>query len=82
MIPENSRVSDPEHKEVIVMDERFIYVFDEDSKDKLERSGYKLIASHKKESTYVFANKHFDDEKQMNFSLDGISYFPSNKLTF
>jgi hypothetical protein len=63
------------------MDERFIYVFDRESRDKLERAGYKLIASDEKKDTYVFANKH-DDEKKMSFSLDGISYFPSNKLTF
>jgi len=74
-------VSDPEHEqEVIFMNEKFIYVFDEASKDKLERAGYKLIASYEKKNTYVFANKQSDNV--MNFSLDGISYFPSNKLTF
>lgn len=63
------------------MDEKFIYVFDEDSRDKLERAGYKLIASYEKKNTYVFVNERRNGGN-MSFSLDGISYLPSNKLTF
>lgn len=59
------------------MDEKFIYVFDEEAKKKLLEAGYKLVASYEKKHVYVFANNN-----SMSFSFDNISCCYSNKLTF
>lgn len=59
------------------IEEKFLYVFDELSRDKLLKAGLQLIASYDKKKVFIFAN-----DRKMTFSLDGISYFPSNKLTF
>lgn len=59
------------------VEEKFLYVFDEASRDKLLRAGLQLISANDKKKVYVFAN-----DRKMTFSLDGVSFFPSNKLTF
>ena len=59
------------------IEEKFLYVFDEESRDKLLGMGLQMIASYDKKKVYVFAN-----DKKMTFSLDGVTYFPTNKLTF
>lgn len=64
-----------------MVDEKFLYVFDKASRDKLLAAGLKLIASYEKKDTYVFANE-LDDAKKKTFSLDDVTFFPSNKLTF
>lgn len=59
------------------MDEKFIYVFDAESKKKLLEAGFKLIASYEKKNVYVFLNSN-----SLSFALNDISCCLSNKLTF
>lgn len=59
------------------MDEKFLYVFDKETRDKLLASGFTLIASYEKKDTYVFAN-----QTVTKFDFSTITYLPSNKLTF
>lgn len=59
------------------MNEKFLYVFDKDTRDKLLASGFTLIASYEKKDTYVFAN-----QTATKFDFSTITYLPSNKLTF
>lgn len=59
------------------MGEKFIYVFDKESRDKLVAAGFNLVASNEKKDTYVFVN-----DTSLTFALNDVSCFPSNKLTF
>lgn len=57
--------------------ERFLYVFDKKSRDKLIVAGFKLIKSDIKKDVYVFAN-----QLDLAFELSDISFVRSNTLTF
>ena len=57
--------------------ERFLYVFDKESRDELLNAGYKLLKSDKKNNVYVFANRN-----DMAFELADISFVRSDTLTF
>ena len=60
-----------------MMGEKFIYVFDKETRDKLLASGFTMIASYEKKETYVFAN-----QTDTKFDFSTITFLPSNKLTF
>lgn len=55
----------------------FIYVFDEDARDKLLDMNYKLLKRDEKNHIYVFIN-----EGQELLALGDISYILSNTITF
>lgn len=55
----------------------FIYVFDEDARDKLLDMNYKLLKRDEKNHIYVFVN-----EGREAFALDGISHILSDTITF
>lgn len=55
----------------------FIYVFDEDARDKLLDMNYKLLKRDEKNHIYVFVN-----EDREVFTLDGISHILSDTITF
>ena len=55
---------------------KFIYIFDEKSKDKLLSKGYELFSSDEKKHVYMFLNK-----EGMEFSDAGITYVISNQMT-
>lgn len=57
--------------------ERFIYVFDKESRDEMVAAGFKLLKSDKKNDVYVFANRN-----DMAFELAGLSFARSDTLTF
>ena len=57
--------------------EKFIYVFDEKSRDELIAAGLRLLKSDKKNDVYVFANRN-----DMAFELSDISFVRSDTLTF
>lgn len=57
--------------------EKFLYVFDKESRDELLVAGYKLLKSDKKNDVYVFANR-----TDMMFELADVSFVRSNVLTF
>lgn len=57
--------------------ERFLYVFDRESRDELLVAGFKLLKSDKKNDIYVFANR-----MDMAFELSDISYVRTDTLTF
>lgn len=55
----------------------FIYVFDEDARDKLLDMNYKLLKRDEKNHIYVFVN-----EDHEVFALDDISHILSDTITF
>lgn len=55
----------------------FIYVFDENAKNKLLDMQFKMLKADAKNNVYIFVN-----EGQKNFAIDDISYVMSNTLTF
>lgn len=57
--------------------ERFLYVFDKESRDELLVAGFKLLKSDKKNDVYVFANRN-----DMAFELADIPFVRSDTLTF
>ncbi len=57
--------------------EKFIYVFDEDTRDDLLRKDYTIVASFEKKHVYVFANSG-----NIEKDVEGKNFFPSNRLTF
>ena len=57
--------------------EKFLYVFDLESCEKLISAGYRLLKSDKKNQIYVFA-----DRTDMMFELANVSFVRSNTLTF
>lgn len=57
--------------------EKFLYVFDSESRDELLTAGFRLLKSDKKNDVYVFANR-----MDMTFALEDISFVRSNTLTF
>lgn len=57
--------------------EKFLYVFDENSRDCLIAAGFHLLKSDKNSNIYVFAN-----QMDMAFELTDVSYVRSNTLTF
>lgn len=58
--------------------DRFIYVFNESDKERLQKEGFVLLKEDKQNSVFVFA---YNDK--MNFALTGgIQYTATNVLTF
>lgn len=57
--------------------EKFLYVFDKESRDELLVAGFQLLKSDTKNEIYVFANR-----MDMAFELADISFVRSNTLTF
>lgn len=57
--------------------EKFLYVFDKESRDELLHAGYKLLKSDKKNDVYIFANRN-----DMAFDLADISFIRTDTLTF
>lgn len=57
--------------------EKFLYVFDKESRDELLHAGFKLLKSDKKNDVYVFANR-----TDMTFEIADISFVRTNTLTF
>lgn len=57
--------------------EKFLYVFDKESRDELIHAGFKLMKSDKKNDIYVFANR-----MDMAFELADISFVRTDTLTF
>lgn len=57
--------------------EQFLYVFEEEARDKLLAEGFVLLKSDNKSDVYIFANK-----TDMNFELVDITFVRSDVLTF
>lgn len=57
--------------------EKFLYVFDKESRDELISVGFKLLKSDKKNDVYIFVNR-----MDMAFELADISFVRSDTLTF
>ena len=59
--------------------EKFLYVFDEQTRDKLLSLGFEMLgdALYNKAHVYVFVNKSVE-----NFSLSSVNVLPTNRLTF
>lgn len=57
--------------------EKFLYVFDKESRDELLHAGFKLLKSDKKNDVYVFANR-----MDMTFEIADISFVRTDTLTF
>lgn len=57
------------------MEGKFIYVFDEDTRDRLITQGYKLMSSSN--GIYIFMNK-----VNVNFSMNDVHCVYSDTLTF
>lgn len=61
------------------MQERFIYAFDDDSRDRLLALGLNIMMRDDRQSVYIFLADDTDIEK---FDLKDIKYVTSNTLTF
>lgn len=59
------------------MKNKFIYVFDEESRDVLLANEYKLLKSDTKNNIYVFENK-----SETKLSFEKMDYVLSDTLTF
>ena len=57
--------------------EKFIYAFDEKSRDELIAAGFRQLKSDNKNEVYVFAN-----QMEMAFELSDVSFVRSDTLTF
>ena len=57
---------------------RFIYVFDAESKQVLEKCGFTLIKAEPRDGVWVFLNKQ---DEQMNFALKKIPHTVSDVLS-
>lgn len=57
--------------------EKFIYVFNDKSRDELIAAGFRLLKCDNKNKVYVFAN-----QQEMAFELSDISFVCSDTLTF
>jgi len=57
--------------------QKFIYVFDDDSRDALLNSAYELLKSDPKQMVYIFVNK-----EQINFDCTNMQFALSDTLTF
>lgn len=55
---------------------KFIYVFDEQSRDQLLKDGLRLIQSDEKKRVYVFLNS-----PEILFSLNGVSCIQTNTIS-
>lgn len=62
---------------VIMDEEKFIYVFTEEAKNKMIQCGFKLINSDSKYGRYIFEN----NPKLLKFSKPDVSMIKSNSLT-
>lgn len=62
---------------------KFIYVFNKEAKELLERSGFKLLKSDENNSVYVFVGGDLQEgSERYMFALSQVSYIPSDTLTF
>jgi hypothetical protein len=59
------------------MSEKFIYVFDASSRDRLLENNYQLIKSDDTKNIFVFVNND-----SLEFALNSIPFVLSNTLTF
>lgn len=59
------------------MSEKFIYVFDASSRDRLIENNYQLIKSDDAKNIFVFINND-----SFEFALNNIPFVLSNTLTF
>lgn len=59
------------------MQDKFIYVFDIDTRDKLLSQNYQLLKSDINKNIFVFENK-----TDISFSMNGVQFVLSNILTF
>lgn len=57
--------------------EKFIYVFNDKSRDELIAAGFRLLKCDNKNEVYVFAN-----QQELAFELSDISFVCSDTLTF
>ena len=57
---------------------KFIYVFDETSRDVMLKAGFTLLASDAKNKVFVFAR----DSANGYFSFEGMDHILSNTLSF
>lgn len=57
--------------------EKFVYVFDKETRDDLLRKDYTMVAGFEKKDIYVFVNSG-----NIEKDVEGKNYFPSNRLTF
>ena len=59
--------------------EKFLYVFDEQTRDKLISLGFEMLGDplYNNAKVYIFVNK-----KVENFSLDSVNVLQTNCLTF
>lgn len=62
------------------MENKFIYVFSLQDRDKLIKLGYKLIRSDESKNIYTFSN--LNNDGVMVFSANDIKYIMSDTLTF
>lgn len=59
------------------MQDKFIYVFDIDTRDKLLSQNYQLLKSDINKNIFVFENK-----TDISFSMNDVQFVLSNILTF
>lgn len=57
--------------------EKFLYVFDQEARDKLLGDGFTLMKSNDEDGVYIFAN-----QDTATFDLADITFVRSNTLTF
>lgn len=57
--------------------EKFIYVFTENSRDRLLSKGYRLLKEDEANNIFIFANTD-----SMSFDLNGIIHLASDTLLF
>ena len=56
---------------------KFIYVFTENSRDRLLEKGYRMLQSDETNNIFIFANT-----EKLSFDLAGIIYLASDTLLF
>lgn len=56
--------------------EQFVYVFDEETRDKLLGDGFELIQSDEKKKVFVFLNK-----PEVQFTLNGVKSIQTNMIS-
>lgn len=59
------------------MNGRFIYVFDDDARDKLLSAGFSMLHADNTNHAYVFAAN-----SKLSFSFEEISYVATDTLTY
>lgn len=59
------------------VEEKFIYVFSDEDRDKLIAAGFRMMRHDDKQHIYTFENR-----EDLHFALKNMAYMPSNTLTF